>query len=172
MENNSLEEALNHEEIRILQKWDFMWYYANFGLYYEQVKSYIENFDSVKICFYDDLKHDPLTFIRELYDFLGVDSEYQPKIDVKYNISGIPKIKLLNKMLYGSNIFKKMSKPIVDRFINEEKRKEMILKIKAKNLKTKPKMPLETHKYLKELYYQDILKLEKLVNRDLSRWLE
>jgi hypothetical protein len=35
----------------------------------------------------------------------------------------------------------------------------------------KPQMKPETREYLKNLYREDILKLQTLINRDLSHWL-
>ena len=36
----------------------------------------------------------------------------------------------------------------------------------------KPQMKPETREYLKEIYKEDILKLQELLKRDLSHWLK
>ena len=64
-----------------------------------------------------------------------------------------------------------MLKPVVKTLIPQGGRRKIIEKIKMENLQ-KPQMKPETREYLKNLYREDILKLQDLIKRDLSSWLE
>ena len=56
----------------------------------------MEGFHDVRVCLFDDLVKDPLALVRSLYDFLSVDTSFAPDVSSSYNISGIPRSRLLN----------------------------------------------------------------------------
>ncbi len=157
----SFREALEEETYRKEKNWDFMWLYTDVGFYYEQVKAYIENFSHVKIFIYEDLKNNPINFIGELYKFLGIDSNFLPNLEKRYNVGGVPRS--WYKLFIQRNPIKRFAK----KFTPEKL--EMILK---KVGLLKPEMCLEDKEYLKEIFKNDILKLQDLINRDLSFWLK
>ena len=167
----TFEEALKEEENRKKYNWVFGWFYADVGFYYHQVKAYLEQFNQVKIVLFDDLKRDTLGLVKELYGFLGVTPSFVPDVRTRYNISGIPRNKLIHKFIREPNLLKSLVKPIVKSLIPYQERQRIIAKIKTKNLQ-KPQMKPETREYLKNLYREDILKLQDLIKRDLSNWLE
>ncbi len=165
----SFEDALREEENRRRNNWEFIWYYKDVGFYYNQVKAFIENFSEVKICLFDDLKKDSLKVVQDIYKFLGVDDSFvPPNIGIKFNVSVVPKSKFLHKFLTQHNFFKSAIKPFVKGLIPKSVRRQILINLNQKNLKMKP----ETREYLKALYKEDILKLQKLIKRDLSHWLE
>lgn len=167
----SFESALGEEEERKRKNWEFFWYYKDVGFYYKSVKAYTENFSRVKIYLYDDLKNNPLGLMNDVYKFLKVDTSFTPDIGVKYNISGVPKHRMLYDLVYKSNQFKdNMVKPVLNLFLTEGKRKQLKEKLKAKLIR-KSKMKLETREYLKDTYRNDILSLQELLGRNLSQWL-
>jgi hypothetical protein len=168
-EKLSFEEALNQEENRKQNNWEWAWYYKSVGLYYNQVKAYLENFDNVKVYLYDDLKNNSLRLVQDIYRFLEVDDSFVPSsLGEKYNVSGVPKNKLLHKFLRGNNIIKTILKPVVQVALpNKKQRQKLINRIIQKNLQ-KPQMKLETREYLKNYFKEDILKLQDLINRDFS----
>ncbi len=145
--------------------------YKSNGFYYESVKAYLENFPHVKICMYDDLRNDSLYFIKDLYDFLEVDSSFAPNLHTKYNVSGIPKNKLLHFFLTRPNSLRSSLMPIIRVLIPSDKISVLAERIRSKTVK-KPQMKPETKQYLLEIYREDILKLQDLIQRDLSHWLE
>jgi hypothetical protein len=167
-ENLSFEDALDAEDKRIKANWEFMWHYKNAGLYFNQVKSYIENFKNVKIFLFDDLKENPVFLMKDLLSFLGVDSGFFPgDLDTRYNKSGIPRIRSLYNFLNKPNFFKSYIKIFFPK----------TFRIKLKNkfmnkLLIKPDMMKEsTRESLKQFYKEDIIKLQKLIDKDLSGWL-
>ena len=170
-ENLSFEDALKEENKRKRQKWIPLYHYISIGFYYNQVKAYLDNFDQVKICLYDDLKRDTLGLVKGMYEFLEVDTSFTPDVNIRYNVTGIPKSKFIHQFLEESNTLKSVVKPIFNVLVPQGKWLKIREKIKIKNLQ-KPQMKPETREYLKDLYREDILKLQDLMKRDLSIWLE
>lgn len=169
-EKYCFEDALRLETERKEKKWWWGYCLKEAGLYYSQVKAYWENFNCVKIYLYDDLKRDSISLVQDIYKFLGVDPNFVPDVTKKYNISGAQKNKWLHALLSKQNPLKSAFKPVLKVLMPEEKRRELIEHIKIKNLQ-KPCMKPETREYLKNFYREDIMKLQDLIQRDLSGWL-
>ncbi|MGP1383516.1 MAG: sulfotransferase domain-containing protein [Thainema sp.] len=165
-EKLSFSEALAEEEKRIHENWVYMWYYKRCGYYYEQVKRYLETFESsqVKILLYDDLKRDTLSVLKEIYDFIGVDNSFVPDLSV-LNASGVPKFRFLYNLLDRGNPLRGMLK-----ILPQDLRRSVANPLRKWNL-DKPPMPVEAKDDLRQLYQDDILKLQDLIQRDLSAWL-
>lgn len=168
LEPLSFEDALRAEPQR--RKWWWGFQLTDVGFYHRQVKAYMESFPLVTVCLYDDLKKDTLALVRDIYEFLEVDSAFTPDVRVKYNVTGVPRSKLLHAFLTRPMLLKKMIKPIVYPFVPKDTRTRFVNRLKAKYLK-KPQMKPETRQYLQELYREDILQLQSLIGRDLSHWL-
>jgi len=171
LENISFEEALKKENWRKRLNWIPLYHYTSIGFYYNQVKAYLDTFDQVKVYLYDDLQKDSLSLVRDMYEFLGVDTSFVSDVSIRYNVSGIPKNKFIHKFLKEPNVLKSTIKPLIKKVIPQEKRRKIIEKIKMRNLQ-KPQMKPETREYLKNLYREDILKLQGLIKRNLSSWLK
>lgn len=165
----SFEDALRAEDGRKNKNLPFGWYYKSAGLYYRQVKAYLQNFTHVKVYFYDDLKDEILGLIKDMYEFLGVDKSFTPNISFKYNIGGVPKNKLI-KIILISYRLKTAIKKILKFFLGEEKTLQLIESLRTRGLK-KQSMKPETREYLKNFYREDIMQLQDLIKKDLSHWL-
>lgn len=166
----SFEESLEAAEKRKEDNWEWAWQYLEVGFYYKQVKAYIDNFSEVKIYLYDDLLSSPLKLIQDIYSFLGVNPTFVPDLGKKYNVSLLPKNYLLHAFLTQPNLLKTLLKPLLKIFFSDKRLAKLVENSKARNL-YKPKMKEETRRYLISLYHNDILQLQKLINRDLSHWL-
>jgi hypothetical protein len=173
LESLPFEKCLEIEEERIRANWFPLYFYKDMGFYHKQVKAYMENFSRVKVYLYDDLKKDSLGLVRNIYEFLGVDPSFIPyNISTKYNVSGLPKFKLLESFLLKYNHpLKKLLRPLFLNTIGIENTENLVNHLKNKNLR-KTKIKPTTREYLIKLYRDDILMLEKLINRDLSAWLK
>lgn len=169
-ENLSFEEALKIESERKAAKVSTDFFYVDRGFYYEQVKSYLDNFKHVKVYLYDELVENPKSLMKDLCEFLEINSNFEFNTGEKFNVSGRPKYKFISKLIRKDSILKKMLKF----FLPKEKRKAMAVSLKNKmnsiNLK-KEKMNSETKDRLKEVFKNDIEKLQQLVHKDLSNWL-
>lgn len=163
VENLSFEDALLAEEERMENNAHFDFFYRNRGLYYNQVKAYIKEFDNVKVMMYEDFRKNEQTFLNEIVQFLGLQEIEFEKIG-KQNISGRPKVKIISRLLKRNPL---------KQFFGLILPKKWKLKLKgfvmAKNLK-REKMNKETAESLRSFYQKDIEKLEQLMGCDLSNW--
>ena len=164
----TFEAALNAESERIKQGYRQGWHYQQVGFYYEQIKRYLDTFaaEKIKIYLHEELIKDSVSITQDIYSFLGVDASFVPDL-TKKNISGIPKNRLLHNIFTKENPLKSLVKPL----LSEQVRQNIYQKVRKNNLKGKPSLALETRQQLIELYREDILKLQELIQRDLSHWL-
>ncbi len=145
-----------------------MHFYKDLGFYYSQVKAYMENFSRVKVCLYDDLSRDALGLVQDLYGFLEVHRSFIPEVGIKHNISP-PKNKFLREFLLDyDHPLKKFLRPVLLNTIGLNNTERLVNLLKKGN---QIEMLPETRRYLTELYEDDILKLQDLIQRDLSCWL-
>lgn len=145
--------------------------YKTYGFYHDHVKAYMDNFRDCQILLYDDLKNDPSGLIIDVYEFLGIDSSFVPDLRTRYNVSGVPKNKLLFSLLARENILRSSVKPIIRALLPPRQRRAVAERIRSATLR-KAEMKPETRQYLLRAYKEDILKLQDLIKRDLSGWLE
>ncbi|RZD17616.1 MAG: sulfotransferase [Candidatus Acididesulfobacter diazotrophicus] len=167
VENCSFEEAIIKEPYRIKEGWAWSYHYIRSGMYYKQVKAYIENFKNIKIYIFEDLLKGQ-EFMNDIFEFIGIKTI---PIDFdKFNESGYPKSLFLSYLINKPNIFRKIAKP----FLSKELKSIIYEKIRKYNLSKINKIPLkiETKTYLREVYSKDITKLSNLIQRDLTMWLE
>jgi hypothetical protein len=172
----SFERCLELEEERRRANWAPINFFKDLGFYYKQVKAYVENFSAVKIFLYDDLTREALGLMKDAYDFLEVDPSFVPDVTVRHNISGVPKSLFFHRLvnfLTRSNALMDKAKPMARVMLPKETRARLfedLIALKVKNL-AKPEMKPETREYLKNAYRDDLLRLQDLIDRDLSRWL-
>ncbi|MFQ5640709.1 MAG: sulfotransferase [bacterium] len=169
-EDLTFEQAIQAEKQRKKQNWEFIWFYIDVGFYYKQVRAFIDNFNEVKICLYDDLSKRPKELLTEIYEFLDVDKNFAPRIYIKHNVSGVPKSGFLQRIMNKQNLLKSITKNSIKPFLSEKRQKNLLEKFKALNLK-KPQLNPKTRDYLRNFYREDIRKLQDLIHRDLSHWL-
>jgi len=170
-EHLSFEDALRAEEQRKKMNWAYAWHYKSISFYYNQVKAYMENFSRIKIYLYEDLQADTALMIKDLYKFLQVDTTFMPDTHFQYNVGGIPKSKFIQKLLLEFDVPKNVVKQIFYFFLSKEKTHRLKESFKKRNMK-KIQMKPETRSYLRGIFRKDILKLQDLIQRDLSHWLE
>lgn len=170
-ESMSFEDGLNHEQERVDNNWELIYHYRSVSRYYEPVKAYLENFSNVKVILNEDLAKQPEKTLKEVFEFLGVDVSFQVKDSkTKHNMSGIPKSRWLHEFLFEGHPIRDFLRPVVRFFIPSTVRKNVSLKIQQSNLEQMEINP-ETAKMLKAEFRDEILKLQDLIHKDLSRWL-
>jgi hypothetical protein len=162
-------QALAAEEERIKLNWGPLWRYQKLGFYYRQLKGYFELFDShqIKVYLYEDLVNDRSGLLRDVFDFIGVGQDFIPDTSAKYNVTGIPKNKLLHKFFSKPNLITTSVKYLIPRPL----RQKLINDIRNSNL-VKPQLTQPLRQQLISIYREDILNLQELIQRDLSEWLK
>jgi hypothetical protein len=163
-------QALQAEETRMATNWEWIWHYKNVGFYYAQLKRYSDMFDQdqIKVYLYEDLKADPLHVVQDIFRFLRVDDTFNPDTSLRHNVSGIPKNRALSWLLFKRNPVKAGLRPLLP----EGMRRLVSISLKNRSLVKAPPLAPEVRRELTEVYRDDILKLEGLIGRDLSEWLQ
>jgi len=160
----NFDQALAAEKRRIANNWEWFWHYKQVGYYSEQIQRYYDLFDrdQIEIYLYEDLQETPLDLFQNIFNFLEVDNDFIPDLNLRPNKSGMPKNKLLHQLLRKPNPIKTMLKPLFPASVRQ--------KIQHRNL-AKPQMSIETRQKLTQLFRDDILVCQDLIQRDLSGWL-
>lgn len=164
---DSFEEALNREESRLQKGW-FWPRYKYAGFYYKQLRRYYNLFseDQIRIYLFEEYKHDTEYVVKDIFEFIGVDPSFSPNVNTKHNVSGRPRFNVLDTLLAKENILRSLVKPLLPVWI-----KQILVNLKNANLAQPDPMAEETKLSLIELYSKDIQRLERLIDRDLSHWL-
>ena len=162
--------ALEAEQERIRAHWSPFWFYRQLGFYTEQLSRYLNIFDreQIKVFLYEDLERDLGAVLEEVFHFLDVDKNFTPTLSVRHNMGGIPKSRALHSFLSYSNPLKTALKPFFPRAL----RKRLRVYVRNRNLNEGPQVSPGLRRELIEEHREDIVKLEELIQRDLSKWLE
>lgn len=161
--------VLRAEDDRIARDWSPNYHYKHRGFYYEQLKRYYDRFDRdrIRIYLFDDLQRDPVALIQNIFEYLQVDPTFVPQTDKQYNISKLPKNQQIQQLLDRPNPIKKILKLLIP----NSWKKTLKNQIKTYN-SIKPKLDKELHYQLTQEYKNDLLKLQDLIQKDLSPWLK
>lgn len=168
-ETLSFAEGLAAEASRRAENWQPLWFYQDRGFYYEQLKRYFDRFEAaqIQIYLYEDLLENSQKTAQDIYRFLNVEASFVPDL-TRSNVSGIPKRRWLQNLFMKDNPLKSAIKPLLP----EQLRKQVARNVHRQNTGAKPKLSLEVRQRLVETYREDILKLQDLIDRDLSGWLK
>ena len=160
----SFEEALEREEER--KKLGYWWgfRYVEVGFYYQQVKKYIDVFgkEKVRVYIFEEFVKEPLTTIKDILEFLEVDSTFVPVID-HYNVSGRPRLKMLQKLINSSHPMKHAVATLIPKR-HRHRVKNFVMRA---NLVKEEMLP-STRKMLQEIYREDVMRLESLLGWKLK----
>lgn len=167
-------EALRAEEERNLSNWGPRCHYKQRSFYYAQLRRYLDVFDEsqLKAYLYDDLVADPVGLVRSVFGFLGVDPTFAADVSLRHNKSGLPKSTRLHRFLTRRNPVKSAFGRLLP---NMRKRASMRHTISTRLIGTnlaKPPIPPEVSRQLIDTFREDVLKVQDLIGRDLSAWLE
>ena len=166
---SNFKQAFLLENERISKNWSPLYHYKSKGYYYAQLERYYKLFerDKMKVIIYEDFISSPLESIKKIFQFLEIDDSFTPNISRKSNVSGVPKGYLgwiVKKLRY----YRLMPKISIIRhfpnFINDFLFSSVYDKSDPLDANLRRDL---TQKY----YTQDITKLEKLIDQDLSNWL-
>ncbi len=164
-------QALEAEEQRIKNHWAPAWHYQQQGYYSVQLQRYFNRFhrDQIRIYLYDDWKRHPLTVFQDMLQFLDVDTRFVPDMNTRYHIiNALPKNRNLYTFLTQENPIKTALRQLVPAQI----RKPMAAKVYRKNFEKPQRLTAEMRRQFTPRFRDDILKLQDLLDRDLSHWLE
>ena len=162
--------ALEQEERRIADGWEWSWHYKNLGFYFEQLSRYEQYFDRAQMAVYlfEDLVENNVAFAQEVYSWLDVDDSFVPDVSPRFRETGVPRSNRFQRFLFNpENPLRRLSRYILP----EGTREKWLAILKSINLK-KPPLSNDIRRELIEVYREDIEQLSEFLDRDLSHWLE
>lgn len=169
-------EGLKREEERRKKGFEPIWWYKELGLYYEQVKRYLDVFGTrqVKVLLYDELCANPGLVLHDVFVFLGVKEDVVIDTSVRYNVAGVPRSRRLYTLLDNfiekpSVLAKRMKALIPSHLIPSQMREVWANKAMSMLLRPVPMSP-QIHAQLKAFFAEDVGKLEDLLHRKLLCW--
>jgi hypothetical protein len=165
-------QALREEEVRIYKERTFQDYIGR-GLYYQQLKRYFGTFpqEQVRVYLYEDLSGAPISTVQDAFRFLKVDDSFVPDVSLRRNVSGQPKYKTLDGLLRRQSRIKHAAKIYLPARMRWRLSKTFD-DLKTRNLAEPPPVQSKVRRHLIGVYREDILKVQELIHRDLSGWLE
>lgn len=140
--------------------------------FYDQVARYLDVFgsDRVLVLLYEDFVRDPSAAFRSVLSFLSVSEMSLPDFD-KVNPNKVVRSKILRDLLIRPPSWVlTLGKTLLPRFV----RSQAIHYLRQANTRYASRAPLrpETRARLLEEVRPEIERLQALLNRDLSLWLE
>jgi len=140
--------------------------FLEIGLYYEQVKRYLELFprDRIRIYWFEEAWQRPDHLLRDLFQFLQVDPEFHPDTSRKHLRRRAPRWPAFNYFLKESGLWYRLQSVIPERLHDSVRR---LAFRSARSLR----LDAKDRQYLVEYYSEDVRKLSGLLDRDLNAWL-
>jgi len=144
--------------------------YKNIGLYYEMVKKFMKEFnENLHIIIYDDFISEPQKELDKVCSFLSI-NQIQFNVNSKYMVGGWQwKSPFLKKFFLSKGIIKKIFRFLFPFSSLRAFLKKNIIRNQTSKV---PMMKKATREHLLEYYYNDIVKLSKLLSLDLNKWLK
>ena len=141
---------------------DFSGRVVDAGMYYEQVKRYLEIFprEQIKIFVFEEFVKEPKKVVKEILDFIGIDEPVPESVGQVHNPYREPRGKLAEKIVRSDTI-RNTGKKFLPRTAG------LYLKVIFGKTAKKPPMPEDAKKMLDDIYREDVRKLQELIGRQL-----
>jgi hypothetical protein len=138
------------------------------SFYYTRMKRFFDAFprDQVKVYVFEEFKRDPAATMADLHGFIGVDAGFVPDTTPQYNPANLPRSRFLNRLFYNPRTIRAAKAVLPSRAYGAAKQ------VRQLNLSAPPKLSPELRARLLGFYRDDIGRLEELLGRDLSVWLD
>jgi hypothetical protein len=113
---------------------------------------------------FEDFRQNPTRKVNELFDFLEVDSGFVPDTSTRHNPAGVPRNRFLNRLYFDPTLIRTV------KAILPNGAQQFAKWIRQSNLQPPPKFPDDLRAKLLDHFRDDILRLESLIDCDLSSW--
>lgn len=167
---SSFLDAVRREPQRVAANWGFLWRYTDMGFYSHRLARYYSVFPSrqVLVLLYDDLVIDAVDVCRRIASFLHVDFAFTPRVDVRYNVSGIPRSRLAHNLLGRSELIKTAAR-VLSPYIGYDRLRRLQASLQTRNLQ-EHRMSVEARSHLLALFEEEIDRLSSMIDRNLQCW--
>lgn len=159
-------EAVAAEGGRISAGWGALWHYVAKGFYHRQLLPWVEavGTGNVKVVLFEDLRSAPAALYREVFEFLEVDPDFEVGESRRSNVTRVPANRVAERVI-------RMFRPVARGPLAVLPEK-WVRRLKVALTSRPPGIGPEIRARLTDGYREDILKLEEMIGRDLSVWLD
>lgn len=139
--------------------------YIDGGFYHRQLQRYYRLFDhdQIRVILFEELTGDTETVMHELFRYLGVDANVPVETEVTINASRGERAKHITRRI--------PFKPLIRQIVPQRVRHALYNQLIELTQPPKPSFPPSLRVELQEQYHDEILRLQDLIDRDLSGWL-
>ena len=129
--------------------------------------------ERVKIYLYNNLSENSLAMMQNMYQFIGVNGNFIPDTSKRQQVAAVPKNQSLNNLIKTKNPVRAAVSSILRVVMPREMRQKLRSSLINFNSGGKELKPLssEERQLLIHFYREDNLKLQDLIQKDLSSWL-
>ncbi len=161
--------ALKSEAERKRKHWQPLFQYSQFPKYHQQLKRYYDIFpeQQIRVYSYEEFSENPQAVLGDIHSFIGVDKTHVPDFSYRPNAGGVPKSRWLQDIVMKPHATTRL----IGQLIPEQFKRRIRDAVSDRNLE-KPLLPEAAKDYLVKELREDILKLQVLLKRDLSAWLQ
>ncbi|MAO71865.1 MAG: sulfotransferase [Flavobacteriales bacterium] len=141
--------------------------YKDMGMYSRMVRAFKNSFKNVHIILYEDFRDNTEQEMIKTFDFLELNKDENIDFITRHNVGGKRwKNKYIKYIFMKTNWFKSLLKILIPKKIRYSFRKKMV------NISTKEvvEMNVNTRQKLKNDFKEDVQKLSKIINRDVTHW--
>ncbi len=163
--------AMAEQDFRLAQGWAPHFLYEWYGYYHAHLQPWFGLFprDRIRVFLYDDWRQEPQRMLSELFRFLEVDVNFKPVLEPR-NVTRLPRVAWLHRLAEDNRCSQSFNPSLW-----QAGRQWAHDRIQTANARFNRIPPPPLHPALRveltRTYRDDILKLEQLLDRDLSHWL-
>ena len=108
--------------------------------------------------------------MKDLFGFLEIEKDFEIKTVKKFNITGEPRIRALDRLLRKPDPIKALL-PGAHKLLSDDSKNNITEKLISLNTKASHEMDDADRDYLKKIFREDINETGTLLNKDLSHWI-
>lgn len=139
-------------------------------IYSDKIQKFTSSFDHehISINLYDDFIGDQEVFLRKLFTFLEVDTNFKPDFSKRLNTARVHKYRVIEYILNKPNPIRFFSRRLIPDHVLAFGRE------KLRDLNFAEASPLDpaVRTELTKFFEEEILRLQELIDRDLSHWIQ
>ncbi|MCB2054016.1 MAG: sulfotransferase [Geminicoccaceae bacterium] len=167
-------DALDAEDARVAEGWEWDYHYVRLGLYATQVRRLFDTFgrERVHVELYDDLRRDPQGLMRRCYGFVGVDPSFVPQLEKRHKVALGDGRGPLARLAFApeDTALGRLAYKLVPRkagYAAQDLLQHLVGRMKKAELP--PIEPADAAR-LHERFTAEVDELERLIDRDLRTW--
>lgn len=142
-------------------------HYLGCGRYHHFLRSYFDLFprEQIRVYLFDDLLADPAALMADLFGFLGVDPDFPPDVTARHGQTGVIENPVLRAVWTRSVSLRTAIRPHLPAAVRDVGGSVFTRRLAKDRLE--PGLRAE----LVDVFRDDVEGLQRLIDRDLSRWL-